>query len=181
MDLIRSVAAALLLVSVLAGCGGSDDDDFDVDPKDAGFRTVKGEGFTIGAAKGFTDRTEKSSNGEPMLVLETKDSTDETPVRVAVIRDVNPQSSAENQSNALVKLEEIGAPKGSVTREKLDEDTWLIKWKKTLPGAAATKVTYWQLMEQVDDDLILNVVAIAPTADFKKSQVSEMLRTFDAD
>ena len=67
---------------------------------------------------------------------------------------------------------QLDAPEG--------ESSYLITWTEPQAGAAGADVdvTYWQLMYQTGDDLILNVVAFAPTAEFETSEVSRILRTF---
>lgn len=197
------IAALLLLAlcTALSGCGGDADSSEPagegpfaptesaspavamIDPP-ADYTAVDGEGFTISAPGEFQQRRATSSNGEPMLVLEKPSQVAAVPQRVAVIRDVDPKSSAEEQSFALETAKAAPGPEARVTRVSMPapegESVFLITWVESRPseGAANVDVTYWQLMHQVDESLILNVVAYAPTAEFETSEVSKILRTF---
>lgn len=150
----------------------------------ADYTAIAGEGFTISAPGEFQQRRATSSNGEPMLVLEKPSQVSAVPQRVAVIRDVNPKSSAEEQSFALETSKAAAGPEASVERVAMPapegQSAFLITWAEIRPseGSDNAPVTYWQLMHQVGEDLILNVVAYAPTDEFERSEVSKILRTF---
>lgn len=200
-----ALTLAMTLGATLAGCGGGDasseatpDNPYQptgspsvtvtlMDPP-ADYSPIEGEGFTISAPSEFQQQQRTSSNGEPMLVLEKPSQVPAVPQRVAVIRDVDPKSSAVEQSFALEAAKAAGGPEGEVERSEIDVagDTgpaFLVTWKETRPrkGAEDVQVTYWQLLQQVGDELILNVVAFAPSAEFESSEVSKILRTFVAD
>ncbi len=159
-----------------------------LDKAPADFSEVKGEGFRISAPSEFQRHRSTSSNGQPMLTLERPSSNDALPMRVVVIRDVEPRSPAVEQSYALEASKAAGAQdKAGVVRTRLptpeEQSAYLVTWQETRPGAdgGTVDVTYWQLMYQVNAKLILNVVALAPTEDFPTSDVSTILRTFRAD
>ena len=153
----------------------------------ADYSTIEGEGYTIGAPSEFRQERFTSSNGEPALMLERPSRVEAVPQRVVVIRDVAPESSAAQQSYALENAKAAGGPEGEVTRAEMPapegEAAFLVTWKENRPskGADNVQVTYWQLMHQTDDDLILNVVAFAPSDEFETSEVSTILRTFRVD
>lgn len=151
----------------------------------ADYSVVEGNGFTIGAPGEFQQQRTTSSNGEPMLVLEKPSQVEALPQRVAVIRDVRPKTPAIEQSFALETAKAAAGPEAEVERtalptEEEGQSAFLITWKETLPGEGGdgVSVTYWQLMHQVSPDLIINVVALAPTEEFETSEVSRILRTF---
>lgn len=199
-------AAALVLLTGMAGCSGQDDPvtpDGDSiflpseDPSEGGgevvsmvdppadYAQIEGAGFEISAPGEFKQERTTSSNGEPMLALEVPSQVPAVPQRVAVIRDVMPKSSAAEQSFALESAKAAAGPDAQATRVELptDDETeaaFLITWKEVRPsqGAESVEVTYWQLMHQTSDDLIFNVVALAPTNEFDNSEVSKILRTF---
>jgi hypothetical protein len=199
-----AIAGAAVLALVLSACG-SDGGGGTADPKNpylptgspsvsvtlmdppADYSTITGKGFSISAPGEFQQQHLTSSNGEPMLVLEKPSSVEAVPQRVAVIRDVDPKQSAAEQSFALETAKAAAGPAGEAERSEIDVpgdgSAFLITWKESRPskGAADVEVTYWQLMQQVDDALILNVVAFAPTDEFETSEVSKILRTFVAD
>jgi hypothetical protein len=155
-----------------------------IDPP-ADYTTIDGEGFAISTPGEFQQRRATSSNGEPMLVLEKPSQVPAIPQRVAVIRDVDPKSSAEEQSFALETSKAAAGPEASVQRVTMPapegQSAFLITWTESRPseGSDNVGVTYWQLMHQVGEDLILNVVAYAPTDEFGTSEVSKILRTFE--
>jgi len=149
----------------------------------ADYATVEGDGFEISAPGEFRQERTTSSNGEPMLLLDVPSQVSAVPQRVAVIRDVDPVASAAEQSFALETSKGRG-PEGEATRVQLPTEegqaAFLVQWREVRPsqGEASVEVTYWQLMHQVGDDLILDVVAFAPTDEFATSEVSRILRTF---
>ena len=150
----------------------------------ADYTDIDGEGFVISAPGEFQQQRATSSNGEPMLILESPSDVTSVPQRVAVIRDVGPKQAADEQSFALETSKAAAGPAADVHRYALPapegESAYLTTWQEVRPseGAASVPVTYWQLMHQVSKDLILNVVAYAPTAEFETSEVSKILRTF---
>ena len=150
----------------------------------ADYSSVQGEGFSISTPSGFQQQRTKSSNNQPMLVLEKPSSVSAVPLQVAVVRDVDPQQSAAEQSFALETSKAAGAPDAEVVRSEVAVDgasaAFLTTWQEQRPSAGAqdVSVTYWQLMVQASKSLILNVVAIAPTAEFDSSEVSTILRSF---
>jgi hypothetical protein len=154
-----------------------------IDPP-ADYTTISGEGFAISAPGEFQQRRATSSNGEPMLVLEKPSQVPAIPQRVAVIRDVDPKSPAEEQSFALETSKAAAGPEASVERVAMPapegQSAFLTTWTEIRPGEGSDNVpvTYWQLMHQVEEDLILNVVAYAPADEFETSEVSKILRTF---
>lgn len=155
----------------------------------ADYSTIQGEGFSIGAPGEFQQQRTESSNGEPMLVLEKPSQVESLPQRVAIIRDVAPKSGADEQSFALETSKSAAGPGAEAARSTVPsadgdlDPAYLVTWKETRPGTGTetVEVTYWQLFQQVGDDLILNVVALAPSAEFETSEVSKILRTFVAD
>ncbi|CAI9415463.1 hypothetical protein [Nocardioides sp. T2.26MG-1] len=205
----RRRLAALVVSGTMAlttaGCAGGSDDSSDpdsaylptgspsvtvtmIDPP-ADYSEVEGDGFTISAPGEFQQQHKTSSNGEPMLVLEKPSQVPALPQRVVVIRDVAPATPAAEQSFALESAKAAGGPEGEVQRIALPaqgegaDQAFLVTWKEMRATADGdqVQVTYWQLLQQVGDDLILNVVALAPTDEFETSEVSKILRTFVVD
>lgn len=155
-------------------------------PAPAEFSDVRGEGFSISAPPEFQRSERRSSNGQPLLVLEKPSSVPAVPQRVAVVRDVEPVSPAAEQSYALEVSKSAGNPDATVTRVQLPTEVegasaYLVTWEenRATEGGATVAVTYWQLMYEADPSLILNVVAFAPSAEFEDSAVSVILRSFE--
>ncbi|WP_166139798.1 hypothetical protein [Nocardioides ochotonae] len=194
-----------LLVLALSGCGNGSQDSAATrksvyEPTESptmavtmidlpgDYSTVEGEGFSIGVPGEFQQQRTTSSNGEPMLVLEKPSQARNLPQRVAVIRDVDPKTPASEQSFALETSKAAAGPEAEVERSTVPstgdelEPAYLVTWKESRPsGGDRVEVTYWQLLQQVDDGLILNVVALAPSEEFETSEVSKILRTFVVD
>lgn len=196
----RLTLGVAALALVLTGCGGGRASGDDVasspvpvhpttsvemlDPP-TGWNQIEGEGFTLSAPDDFEAGSEIVDTGEPMLTLDKPSQYDVPMERVGVIRDVNPGSSAEEQSEALEMFD--SAPDGDdteVTRVEMPAPRGQSAFLVTSPGylhptgTDPVEATFWQLVHQVSDDLILNVVAFAPTAEFESSDVRTILRTF---
>ncbi|WP_110240375.1 hypothetical protein [Nocardioides gilvus] len=203
-----NVAAAVMALAVpLSGCSGdagpnadSKDDMSDsfqptgeptlqvkmMDPP-ADYNEVRGEGFTISAPGEFQQKRETNA-GEPMLILEKPSGVEAYPQRVVVIRDVEPVSPAAEQSFALETAKAApGGDDAEVERITMPvpegQSAYLVTWTEKRAGDSGSTVslTFWQLMHQVSDDLILNVVALTPTDEFETAEVSKILRTFTPD
>lgn len=204
--LAAMISCTVLVLPLLAACGGgeptggsgradstgpyaaTEEPTIDVgriDPP-ADYREIEGSGFTIAAPGEFQERHDTSPNGEPRLVLEKPSAVPQLPQRVVVIRDVMPEQDAEEQSAALERVKAAtGGAEADVHRYELEapegHSSFLITWTEPKAGSgdAIVEVGYWQLMYQTDDELILNVVALAPAAEFETSEVSRILRTFE--
>lgn len=153
----------------------------------ADYSQIKGEGFTISAPGEFQQKRE-SYEGEPMLLLEKPSKIEAFPQRVGVVREVDPVAPAAEQSLALEIM--ITAPAGDdadveriVMPAPKGQSAFLVMWTENEPksGGGTFLTTKWQLMWQVSEDLILSVVAVAPTDEFETSEVSKILRTFKPD
>ena len=200
-----AVLCSVLLLGVASACGSSEKTSASGDPDNVylptenptvsvtmlaapdDYSTIEGAGFEISAPGEFQRQTTTSANQEPMLVLEKPSAIESVPQRVAVIRDVEPQQSADEQSFALETAKSAAGPEGEVVRISMPapegQSAFLTMWRESRPSSDSgnVEVTYWQLMHQVDDSLIFNVVAFAPSDEFETSEVSRILRTFVAD
>lgn len=204
---VTLMVAALALTLPLAGCGGDDAGEGSSPAADesAGpfqptgtpaiqvemmkppgdYSEIKGEGFTISAPGEFQQQRASSNNGEPMLILEKPSKVEAFPQRVVVLRDVNPTSPAAEQSFALETAKAApGGKDAEVERIAMPapegQSAFLVTWIENRPSGdgGVVPTTYWQLMHQVNDELILNVVAFAPSDEFETAEVSKILRTF---
>ena len=147
------------------------------------WRTVKGEGFTIGVPARFRETTRTASNETTMYLFDAPRSTDEDVdlVRVAVLRDVEPTSNIVDQSYVLEQLhtrEGDPLPVRSTVEWPGAEEAILVQWTSPVGGEDGARRETWQLMVQVDAKLILNVVAVAPEGSFEELELPEIVSTF---
>lgn len=191
-----------MCVILLASCsGGKDDgpsDDGSVGPKPGstpaqalrplrpppGFSEIKGRGFTLFAPAPFTPEQRTSSNGEPLLRLNTPGGGDNQ--FVAVVRDMNPRADASDQSTVLEGNRRDVDRATDVSREEIEWPgarraflvAWTVQKRLTASDSSTVSVRTVQLITQVDDNLILAVLAVSPLESFDQSQVGNVLRTF---
>jgi hypothetical protein len=162
---VLNCAALLALpILLLSGCGPSDA------PSD--WKTHEGDGFTIAAPDTFEPTTKTSSNGESMLVLQRDSKTAGAPFLIAVVRDANPNAPAKEQIKALEMLEHAKARKA--------HGGWLIEFDHDFYNSKVNVPTHSeQLMVQASDDLIVNVIIMAPKDEFNDALVDQVLDGFD--
>lgn len=147
------------------------------------WRTVNGEDFTIGVPASYTEEQFTASNGTKGYAFDAPraGNDDAGLVRVAIIRDEEPATDVIEQSVVLEEMQSIEND-GRVIRKQLkwpgSEQAVLVQWTNPLDGAEGDRRETWQLMVQINPDLIINVVAIAPAATFADSDVSQVLATF---
>ncbi|MGE9808362.1 hypothetical protein [Janibacter sp. G1551] len=145
------------------------------------WRTVKGERFTIGVPATFREQVTKTSKGTDMWLFDApRSGKGEDLVRVAVIPDKDPKSSAIEQSYVLEQTQSIGENK--VTRSTVAWPTGqraiLVQWSNPPSGDQDTGTETWQLFVQVDAKLILNVVAVAPEGQLTANKLDQIISTF---
>lgn len=193
----RRWVSVLAMVAVLGACGSDGDS---VDPGDraaipdgqpatrldpAGvsgqWRTITHDGFRIGAPSSFRERVRTTSSGDDMLWLDARRSSGsrDSVIRVAVVPDVDPTASVLQQSHALEQKQTIG--ENEVRRSRVEwpgaREAVLVQWSNPVRGTGKSIET-WQLMVEVDDELILNVVAIAPEGAVEEHDLDRIIATF---
>ena len=184
----RALALAVLVaVSVLAGCGGDEATLDGVGPikPPEGFVKLTGTGFTIAAPDTFSPQSQKSTNGEPKLTLNARPRREgDEPTLVAVIRDVRPQISVLEQMKLLEDVKRK-VQASDVFREEVRwpgaRQAFVVGWTQDPtepPAAPGPPSRNLQLAVQVNDTLIINVVATAPAETFDATQVATVVRTF---
>lgn len=152
-------------------------------PISSQWRTVEGPDFTIGVPGSFTEEVVTASNGTKAYVFDAphSDGEDTTLERVAVLRDEKPKSDVVQQSLVLEEMQSVN----NEDEVKRAEVTWpgvekavIVQWTNPIGGPDGSRRETWQLMAQIDKDLIINVVAIAPEETFDKSELPKILATF---
>ena len=197
------LAVTMALVATMAACSSSDEpDEENVKPSNSKlqptgtltppvspaaissqWRTIEGPDFTIGVPGSFEEEIVTVSNGTKAYVFDAPrtDDEDTTLERVAVLRDVKPKQDVIEQSFVLEEMQSVNN-EDEVERSEVvwpgAEKAVLVQWTNPIGGAEGERQQTWQLMAQINDDLILNVVAIAPEKSFDSSQLPEILATF---
>lgn len=197
------VAVTTALVVVMAACSSPDDpEEESVNPSQSEmeptgtptpsvtptavssqWRTVEGPDFTIGVPGSFEEEIVTADNGTKAYVFDAPraDDGDTSLQRVAVLRDVKPKQDVIQQSFVLEEMQSVN----NEDEVKRSEVTWpgaekavLVQWTNPVGGAGGQRRETWQLMAQIDSNLILNVVAIGDADTFEESELPTILATF---
>lgn len=197
------VAVTTALVVTMAACSSSDEPEEErVNPSNsqmqptgtptppvtpAGissqWRTVEGPDFTIGVPGSFEEEIVTASNGTKMYVFDAPrtDDEDTSLQRVAVLRDEKPDQDVIQQSFVLDEMQSVD----NEDEVERSEVTWpgaeravLVQWTNPVGGADGERRETWQLMAQINPDLILNVVALGDAETFDQSELPTILSTF---
>jgi len=199
----RAVGGALLvaLVGVVSGCGG-DDAATDLPPRlesirptdtpppsstpipspPLEFRAVKGEHYTISVPAGWEEETipPRSEDGVPATLFHPTGATPSSPIRLGVVVDNQAVSGAIEQSQVLAVQKGVSEATG-LTRSEV---TWpgarravIVQWEEKQGGPQGATVRTRQLFAELNDKVIVNVVAMAPVDEFATSQLVEAMGT----
>lgn len=198
----RAVVVATALLMTVAACSSSDGStDGTVDPSQSSlqpsdaptpavtpaeitsqWRTIEGPDFTVGIPESFTDEVVTVSNGTKAHVCDAPGSNPDSLERVAVLRDENPESDVIQQSFVLEEMQSV-SNEDEVERAEVTwpgtEKAVLVQWTNPVAGSDGKRRETWQLMAQINDDLILNVVALGDADSFDESELPEIFATFE--
>lgn len=148
-------------------------------------RQVTGKYYSMYVPANFQEKSVPMANGEQMVAFDAPSSNPATPVRVAVAPDSTPKKTAIEQSYDM-ELTKTAKGMKDLTRTMV---TWpgaqsavLLQWTETPAGALATDEPQrnWQIMAQVNDHLIVNVIAFAPAGEFDTAGLAKIVETFRA-
>lgn len=197
------VAVTVALVVTMTACSSSDESPEEtVDPSQSQmqptgtptppiaparissqWRTVEGPDFTIGVPGVFTEEIVTADNGTKAYVFDAPrtDDDDTSLERVAILRDEKTKTDVIQQSFVLEEMESVN----NEDEVERSEVTWpgtekavLVQWTSPVGGSEGRRRETWQLMAQIDSDLILNVVALGDADGFDESELPKMLATF---
>lgn len=147
------------------------------------WRTVNGPDFTIGVPGVFEEEIVTVENGTKAYVFDAPrtDDHDTSLERVAVIRDEKPKSDVVQQSFMLEEMQSINN-EDEVTRSEVTwpgaEKAILVQWTNPVGGSEGKRRETWQLMVQINPDLILNVIALGDADSFDDTDLPQILATF---
>ena len=149
------------------------------DGQPGGTRKVRGKFFSMYVPANFQDKSVPQASGEQMVIVNAPSSNQATPVRVGVVTDPAPKKTATELSYDLEVFKKSEGAK-DLTRSALKwpgaQNAILLQWTQTLAGANPQRT--WQLVAQVNDHLIVNIIAVAPAAEFDTAGLAKIIETF---
>jgi hypothetical protein len=146
-------------------------------------RQVTGKYFSMYVPATFQEKSVPQASGEQMVMFDAPSSKPATPIRVAVLGDTTSKATAIEQSYTLEMAKNSEGAKG-FTRSTLQwpdvQSAILLQWTVTPPGALSTDEPqrHWQIMAQVNDHLIVGIVAVAPEREFDTAGLAKIVETF---
>lgn len=148
----------------------------------SGAQVVTGKHFSIAVPSDFEEQTvPQGGQNPPMHLFRAPTDSATQPVRVAVVTETNAKTSAIEQSYTL----EVAKQGQGVKDFRRSSVTWpgtqraiLLQWTQAADGGKEARTQTWQLMAQVDEDVILSVVAIAPVSEFDAAELAQVFQTF---
>jgi hypothetical protein len=187
----------------LTACGFASDDTRNLDPsaqrmiptgapvvalkpregQPAGTREVTGKFFSMYVPANFQEKSALMDNGDRKVGFDAPSSKPATPVRVAVAPDTDSKATAIEQTYAL-ELIKKGEGVKDLTRSMVKwpgaQNAVLLQWTETRAGAVSTDEPErnWQLSAQVNDNLIVSVIAFAPAGEFETAGLAKIMETF---
>ena len=157
-----------------------------VTPRDgqpAESRQVTGKYFALYVPANFQEKSLAMANGEQMVTFDAPSSDPARPVRVGVYPDPKPKVTA---IEAAYGIELVEQQKGATdfTRSTVKwpgaQTAILLEWTAKRAGGVESDELQrnWQIVAQVNDHLIVGVVAIAPAGEFDTSGLAKIVETF---
>jgi hypothetical protein len=146
-------------------------------------RQVSGKYFSIYVPANFQEKRSQISNGEEMVTMDAPSSKPARQIRVAVVPDPKPRASAIEQSFTMESVKTSEGAKNfrrSTLKWPGGRSAILLQWTETPAGAGAADPPQrnWQIMAQVNPDLIVSVIAFAPSGDFETAGLAKVVETF---
>jgi hypothetical protein len=157
-----------------------------VTPRDgqpAGTRQVKGKYFTLYVPANFQEKSSPMANGEELAAFEAPSSETARPVRVGVFPEPEPKATALEAAYGIEMLEKQNGATDftrSTVKWPGTQSAILLQWTARRAGALESDELQrnWQIVAQVNDHLVVGVVAIAPVGEFDTSGLPKIVETF---
>jgi hypothetical protein len=145
-------------------------------------RLVSGKFFSMYVPANFQEKLVPMANGEKMSAYDAPSSKPATPVRVGVIPDPNPKKTMLEQSFDVELLQTAKGMK-NLTRSTVEwpgaRSAILLQWLETPSGGSTDNPQRnWHIMAEVNDHLIVNVIAFAPADEFDTAGLPKIFETF---
>jgi hypothetical protein len=199
----RATALTAGVLMVLTACGSGSDKEAKLEPRlqrlvptetpavsvtprngqPAEARQVTGKYFSMYVPANFQEKSVPQANGEQMVFFDAPSSKPASPVRVAVLGDSTSKATAIEQSYTLETAKKSEGAKG-FTRSTLKwpgaQRAILLQWTVTPPGALSTDEPerHWQIMAQVNEHLVVGIIAVGPEGEFDTSGLAKIVETF---
>jgi hypothetical protein len=142
-------------------------------------RQVTGKFFSMYVPANFQEKSVPQATGEQMVTVDAPSSKPATPVRLAVVPDPAPKRTAIESSYLLEVFKQSQGVK-NLTRSALKwpgaQNAILLQWTETPAGADPQRI--WQLVAQVNDHLIVDLIAVAPAGEFDTAGLAKIVETF---
>ena len=146
-------------------------------------REVTGKYFSMYVPANFQEKSSPMASGEQIVAFDSPSSEPASPVRVAVVPDPKAGATAIEQSYA-VELQKQSEQVKDFTRSTVKwpgaVNAILLQWTESRAGASSgdAPLRTLQLMAQVNDQLIVSVIAVAPSAEFDTAGLVKIVQTF---
>jgi hypothetical protein len=146
-------------------------------------RQVSGKFFSMYVPANFQEMSGTMTNGEKMVGFDAPSSKPATPVRVGVVPDPRAKASAIEASYGLELVKQSEGVK-DLTRATVKwpgaQSAVLLQWTEAPAGATGTDEPErnWHLMAQVNNNLIVNIIAWAPAKEFDRAGLAKIVETF---
>ncbi|HYO20456.1 MAG TPA: hypothetical protein VES02_17525 [Dermatophilaceae bacterium] len=153
------------------------------DGQPAESRQVSGKFFSMYVPANFQEKSVPMASGEQMVRFDAPSSKPASPVRIVIGPDTKSRASAIEQSMSLEIVTRQDGGK-DLTRSTLKwpgvKNAILIQWTETPAGAGLddAPLRYWQIMAQVNDHLIVSLLAMAPVGEFNEAGLAKIVETF---
>ncbi|MDQ1537497.1 MAG: hypothetical protein QOE58_1890 [Actinomycetota bacterium] len=153
------------------------------DGQPAETRQVSGKFFSLYVPANFHEKSLPMTNGEQMAMFDSPSSKPAAPIRVAVGLDNKSKVTAiEGSLEQEIESKQNGVK--DFTRSMMKwpgaQNAVLLQWTETRAGAVATDepLRHWQIGAQVNDHLVVTMVAIAPVSEFDSAGLAKIVETF---
>lgn len=146
-------------------------------------RQATGKFFSMFVPANFQEQSVRQANDEQLVAFDAPSSKPATPVRVAVVPDPAPKRTALESSYLLEVLKQSEGVK-NLTRSTVSwpgtQRAIVLQWTSTPAGAGPgdEPLRTWQLVTQINDHLVVNLIAVAPAGEFDTAGLAKIVETF---
>lgn len=146
-------------------------------------RLVTGKYFSMYVPANFQEKSGLMSNGDQKVGFDAPSSKPAALVRIGVLPDTDSRATAIEQTYTMELVKKDNGVK-DLTRSMVKwpgaQNAVLLQWTETPAGAVSTDEPQrnWQLSAQINDHLIVTVIAMAPAGEFDAAGLAKIMATF---